>query len=705
MLLDLVQNVALLVALTVGMRPLTERFAHRPVLYGVLAGALFGLVGVVGMATPLVFAEGVIYDGRSVVLSLAGLFGGPITAAVAALACGAYRAHVGGPGVYVGIAVIVEAALLGVLLHRLRQRDPAWGGAWRLLAFALLVHVIMLALQLLIPGGVGWQVLRQIGPVVLTAYPLAFLLLAQLFLASERSRRSEESLREREELQLAMVACSPVALYSVDLQGKVQIWNESAQRVFGWTAAEVVGRPLPVVPEDRIEEYRSLMTGLIQGEGFTGREVVRRRKDGSLLVGNLSTAPIRDASGEVVAIMGAMEDITERKKLAEEREELEAQLRQAQKMEAVGQLAGGVAHDFNNLLQVISGYGELARADAPAEGPLADNLREVSRAAERATVLVRQLLAFSRRQVLEMREIDLDEVIADVARMIRRVIGEHIDLTIMAGHDLGTVRADPGQIEQILMNLCINARDAMPDGGTITIETENVRIDEEYCRTHAWAAPGRYALLSLTDTGCGMDAETMGRIFEPFFTTKPVGEGTGLGLATVYGLVKQHQGLVHVYSEVGRGTTFKIYLPLVERRAVAVGDKIEGPPPGGTETVLVAEDESMVCELTRTILEGAGYRVLCAADGEEALRLFEGQADAIDLAILDVVMPGLGGRDVHQRMLAERPDIRVLFSSGYSMNAIHTNFVLDHGLALIQKPFSRETLLHKVRDVLDGRGG
>ncbi|MCP4643633.1 MAG: PhnD/SsuA/transferrin family substrate-binding protein [bacterium] len=392
-----------------------------------------------------------------------------------------------------------------------------------------------------------------------------------------------------------------------------------------------------------------------------------------------------------------------RKRAEESREEMEAQLRQAQRMEAVGQLAGGVAHDFNNLLQAILGYADMALEEPAAEGLVKDDLEEIMKAGKRAATLVSQLLAFSRQQVLDMRDVDLNVVIADVMKMIRRVIGEHIALDARFARDLGTVHADRGQLEQILMNLCVNARDAMADGGKITIETENVRIDEAFCETHPWAEPGHYANLSVTDTGCGMDEETLGNVFEPFFTTKGVGEGTGLGLSTVYGLVKQHRGMIHVYSEVDAGTVFKVYLPLVDRATVAAGDRPEGPVAGGNETVLLAEDEEIVRRLTNTILTRAGYTVLNARDGEEALRVFEDHADEIGLALLDVMMPKLGGRAVYERIREARPGIRVLFSSGYSMNAIHTDFVLDEGLALISKPFQHNELLRRVREALDSR--
>ncbi len=504
-------------------------------------------------------------------------------------------------------------------------------------------------------------------------------------------KRSEA---ERELLMSAIEQAAEVVVIT-DVEATIQYANPVFERITGYTRDEVIGRNPRILQSGEHDAafYKEMWDSLTRGEAWSGR-LVNKKKDGALFTEEAMISPVRDAAGQTVNYVAVKRDITNEI-------HLEDQLRQAQKMEAVGQLAGGVAHDFNNLLQAILGFGDLALGDVDVDSPARKDIEEIMKAGHRAATLVRQLLAFSRRQVLDMKDVDLNDVIADLMKMLRRVIGEHITLGAIAGHDLGTVRADPGQIEQILMNLCVNARDAMPEGGTITIETENVRIDEEFRETHPWAEPGRYALLSVTDTGCGMDEETLGNVFEPFFTTKDVGEGTGLGLSTVYGLVKQHEGLVHVYSEVGKGTTFKIYLPLIERAAAAVGDKIEGPAPGGTETILLAEDDETLLKLTKAILEHAGYTVLAAIDGEEAQRLFEDHADAIDLALLDVMMPKLGGKAVYERIREARPGVRVLFSSGYSMNAIHTNFVLDEGLALIQKPCQRDNLLRKVREALD----
>lgn len=394
-------------------------------------------------------------------------------------------------------------------------------------------------------------------------------------------------------------------------------------------------------------------------------------------------------------------DITERKRSEEEREKLEIQLRQAQKMEAVGQLAGGVAHDFNNLLQVINGYSEMALHTLSEEQRAYKYLQDVEKAGKRAAGLVSQLLAFSRRQLMKPEDLDLNEVIANLLKMMGRVIGEHIRLDFIPGHPLGMIFADRNMMDQVIMNLCVNARDAMPGGGTLSIETRNVQIDLEYCEIHSDGKPGRYILVSVTDTGCGMDEDTRAKIFEPFFTTKEPGQGTGLGLATVYGIVKQHDGMIQVYSEINKGTCFNIYLPANERIAAPVAEKMEEAVACGTETILVAEDDEMVRSLTQQLLETVGYTVLMAKDGEEALQLFDRHAAEIQLLLLDVVMPKKGGREVYDCVRKRYPSTRVLFASGYSENAVHTNFVLEEGLQLIQKPYNRINFLLAIRRMLD----
>ena len=379
--------------------------------------------------------------------------------------------------------------------------------------------------------------------------------------------------------------------------------------------------------------------------------------------------------------------------------QLQAQLAQAQKMESIGQLAGGVAHDFNNILQAINGFAELARSDLASEHPATPSVEEIAKAGTRAAKLVSQLLAFGRRQILEPVNLDLNAVVGSLAGMLERILGEHVRLDFIPGHQLGTVRADRNRIEQVVMNLCVNARDAMAQGGNLTLELENVALDGAYCRQNTWARPGRYVLLSVTDTGCGMDDATLSRIFDPFFTTKA--QGSGLGLSMVYGIVRQHEGMVRAYSEPGKGTTFKVYLPAVERAVDAVGTKIEGPLAGGHETILVAEDDASLRDLACQTLQRAGYTVLLAADGNEALHLFRLHTQKINLLLLDVVMPDVGGREVFDRISAQHPHVPALFASGYSENAIHTNFVLQAGMTLLHKPYNTAELLRNVRAALD----
>ena len=398
--------------------------------------------------------------------------------------------------------------------------------------------------------------------------------------------------------------------------------------------------------------------------------------------------------------MGAVvtfSDITERK-------HLEQQLRQAQKMEAIGQLAGGIAHDFNNMLTVISGYSELVLATLPPGDPQRGNIEQIKQAGERAAALTRQLLAFSRRQVLEPKVLDLNAVATNMDKMLQRLIGENIALVTVLKPGLGRVKADPGQVEQVIMNLAVNARDAMPRGGKLTIETADVELDEAYARNHITVKPGPYVMLAVSDTGCGMDAQTQTRVFEPFFTTKEKGKGTGLGLSTVYGIVKQSGGYIWVYSEVGRGTTCKIYLPRVEE---ALGTSQPGAFPAsvlrGSETVLLAEDEEVVRSLASRVLRENGYTVLEASNGEEALQLCAQQRGTIRLVMTDVVMTGMSGRELAERLHVAHPEMTVLFTSGYTDEAVVRHGILDTGVAFLQKPFTPDALLHKVREVLDAK--
>jgi len=467
------------------------------------------------------------------------------------------------------------------------------------------------------------------------------------------------------------------------------------EQLTGYTAAEVAGLNCRLLqgPETDPEAVARVRAAVRDGEPCVV-EVLNYRKDGTPFWNELSISPVRDEAGRLTHFVGVQADVTARRRLEE-------QYRQAQKMEAVGQLASGIAHDFNNLLTVINGYAELLLQSTLPDDPWWFELAEIHRAGERAAGLTRQLLAFGRRQVLAPRVLDLNVVAADTESMLRRLIGEDIRLATVPGPGLWMVRADPGQVEQALLNLAVNARDAMPTGGRLTIETRNVELDDEYVRAHPGARPGPHVLLAVSDTGCGMTDEVKARIFEPFFTTKAPGRGTGLGLATVYGIVAQSGGHVAVDSEVGAGTTFSLYLPRAEGCEGAPKTAGTLSAPRGAETVLLVEDDPGVRALNRRILEKCGYTVLEASDGDEAARAAAGHAGPIHLLMTDVVMPGDGGRVVAERLVELRPDLKVLYASGYTDDAVVRHGVLSETMNFLQKPFTPTALAHTVREVLD----
>ncbi|NOQ23653.1 MAG: PAS domain S-box protein [Candidatus Aegiribacteria sp.] len=507
--------------------------------------------------------------------------------------------------------------------------------------------------------------------------------------------------RERAEDQIrtlaAIVEQSSEGIILTDMNGILTFVNRACADIHGYDSTEELsGKHLSIFHNEmQMEKEVNSFNRKVIEQGSHRGQVDHMHMDGTVFPTRMTSNIIKDRRGKPVSIAGYMLDITAQK-------QLEQQLLQSQKMEAIGLLSGGVAHDFNNILQAIIGYADLARSSLSEDDAIYDNIEEIYSSAKKASDLTRQLLAFGRRQVLVPRDIDLNHLIDGMLKMLGRVIGEDIKINfIKKGHRLGTVHADPGQIEQVLVNLCVNSRDAMPQGGYLTIETENVLITEEYTKAHLFASKGRYVLVTLSDNGCGMNEGTRNRIFEPFFTTKDADRGSGLGLATAFGIINQHEGYINVYSEVGIGTTFKIYLPLVERPAEEIGIKVESKVVGGTESILVAEDNDIVRKLARHVLERAGYTVFHAEDGYEALEVLKQYNSDISLALLDVVMPGMSGREVHDVIMKTNPDIKVLFTSGYSQNCIHTRFVLDEGIQLIRKPYDPNTLLREVRDALD----
>jgi PAS domain S-box-containing protein len=484
----------------------------------------------------------------------------------------------------------------------------------------------------------------------------------------------------------------------LDLQGAIEYVNPAFVQSTGFLPVDALGQPFWFLFESESEVPPfTLIAQRIQETGsWIGRHKWRK-KNGSVLSGQLVISAIRDQNAATVNFVLLARDVTQELKLEE-------QVRFAQKMEAIGLLAGGVAHDFNNILQIILGHTQLALEFDLSAAERREGLQFVKEAAERAMQLTRQLLVFGRKQPLLMEDVDPNQLVADLLKMVRRLIGEHIAVDFVPGIALGNIRVNKGQMEQVLLNLCVNARDAMPQGGRLTIELENVSFDSEYCEAHPWARPGRYLLMGVTDTGSGMDPATLARAFDPFFTTKPKEKGTGLGLSVVYGIIQQHDGLIDVRSEAGAGTTFKIYLPTVERVAGAAGGKSADAPAPGTGTILLVEDEDAVRKLATKVLERGGYRVLSACDGREAVDIFRLHSDEISLLMLDAVMPNMGGREAYERIAAMRPGIPVLFCSGYSADVLQPGFALRPEMQLVQKPYLPDEILRRIHGLLNHDG-
>lgn len=509
--------------------------------------------------------------------------------------------------------------------------------------------------------------------------------------------RAEEALRVSEEGYRLLFQANPHPMWVFDLATLAFLAvNEAAVAHYGYSADEFLAMKITDIrPVDEMPRAREAVRALAC-EVVTRLPIKHRKKDGTLIDVEVNSQAL--TFGGTSARLVLATDMTARLSL-------EAQLRQSQKMEAIGSLAGGIAHDFNNLLTAIIGYSQMLLVKFDHGDPIRSDIEEIEKAGRRAASLTNQLLAFSRKQMLEPRILCLNSVLDEIEKLFRRLLGENIDLITLLRPDLGSVKADPGQLQQVIMNLVVNARDAMPSGGTLTIETANVEMDAAYVSGHAEISPGSYVMMAVSDNGCGMDIETQDRIFEPFFTTKGSGKGTGLGLSTVYGIIKQSGGHIWVYSEPGHGTTFKIYFPRAEQEAALLqANAYYKSPARGTETVLLVEDEQSVRQMAARVLQEQGYRVLQASNGEESLQVAKGYADDIHLLLTDVVMPGMSGSALANQIQKAR-SIKVLFASGYTDDSIVHHGMLDPGVAFLQKPFTPDGLARKVREVLDSPRG
>jgi len=522
-------------------------------------------------------------------------------------------------------------------------------------------------------------------------------------------RRVEDALRESEERWQFALEGSGDGVWDWNAQTNEVFYSRQWKAMLGFQEQEIGNTVLEwdkrIHPDDRKYVYSELNKHF---QGLTPVYVTEHRvrcKDGSYKwILDRGKVIVWSPEGKPIRVIGTHTDITDRKQAEDERIKLETQLIQAQKMESVGRLAGGVAHDYNNMLGVIIGHAELALVKVGKTDPVRGDLEQILKAAERSADITRQLLAFARKQTISPRVLDLNDIVGGMLKILRRLIGENLELAWVPGMDLWPVKMDPAQLDQILANLCVNAKDAIDGKGRIVIETGNVSLDEAYCEDHTDSVPGQYVMLSVSDNGCGMDKETLDHLFEPFFTTKDVGKGTGLGLSTVYGIVKQNDGFINVYSEPGKGATFKIYLPRQEGK-VEERRQSQGPilKKGRGETVLLVEDDIGLLEISKSMLERLGYRVMSTQSPQEALFLSERYADKIHLLMTDVVMPGMDGRELAEKLQALRPGLRTLFMSGYTAEVIVHHGLLDHGVKFISKPFPVMDLAAKLREVLDGQ--
>lgn len=691
MYLDLLLNLALLVAITVLSGFVAKRWRYGTRRGAAVQGLLFGAAAILGMMRPFVLVPGLIFDGRSIVLSLAALFFGPVTAGVSVSLTAAYRLWLAGPGATMGVLTALVSGGLGLYFRARWGRQPGEPSAAQLLLVGVVVNAAVLGLTVTLREG-GADTARQIALPFLVIFPLATVVIGGVLADQRSAARALDATR----LQSAALNAAANAVVITDRHGTIVWANPAFTTLTGYEAGEAVGRnPRDLLKSGQHEGefYRDMWETLLAGEVWSG-EVTNRRKDGSHYLEDQTITPVRDSAGDITHFIAIKRDLTRQR-------QLEEQFVQAQKMESVGRMAAGLAHDFNNVLTVVRGTADLLGLGLPPRDARQADVDQIRRAADRAAALTRQLLAVSRKQILQPVVVDLSQLVRDMTDMLRRMVGEDIELGLRVPERLGRIKADPSQLEQVLMNLAANARDAMPDGGHLAIELRDVEVPAGEASEDLGVAPGTYVLMTVADDGPGMDDETRARAFEPFFTTRSPAHNSGLGLATVYGIVKQSGGYVTLSSRLGEGTTFRLYWPRVEAPVAAAVTAPVTSVATGSETLVLVEDQAALRELGERVLCGAGYRVLPAAGGEEALRLLEQHRGQVDLMITDVVMPGMSGPQLSMHVAREHPTVRVLFMSGYTDDGALRDGLADHTAHFIAKPYTVQDLTQKVRQVLD----
>ncbi|MBI1388962.1 MAG: PAS domain S-box protein [bacterium] len=810
MIITLIDNICLLLAMSICHAFVLRHCRKGTLQYQLIAGGLFGLTAVAGMMNPFILAPGIIFDGRSMICGLAGLFGGPVTALLVCVIAGGYRAYVvGGGGVLMGLLVVLMTSWLGVVFHYLVKQRPQRLNELNLYLFGLLIHAVMIGLMLFLPANVRFEVFRRITLPVMILFPIGTVLIGKLLRDQEIFVYIRNQVAEGERRFHEALINLPFPAVIHDENGKIVFINRLWTELSGYSHSEIptIDDWVELVYEDRKSEIRSGIAALYQYENrIQEGSFFIKSKSGEKRIWDFNSVPLgRDENG-TRRVMSVAVDVTEKHDREEllkavfdnapvminifapdgrcvfvndawqktlgfsledinspgffekmypdpetldrlnqairkaerkwntyrtltangsvldtmwmttrlsngymmgigldisELKLLQQQLLQSQKMESIGRLAGGVAHDFNNILTAIIGYTEFATNKVDSDHPAHGDLIEIGKAADRAVHLTRHLLAFSRKQILQTKVIDLNELIVDLDKMLRRLIGEDIEYVTLTSPELWRIKTDPGQVEHALTNLVINARDAMPSGGKLTIETRSVHLDETAVKKHLDIPSGDYVMLAVSDTGVGIPPNLLEKIFEPFFTTKGKGKGTGLGLSTVHGIVKQSGGDVTVYSEPGAGTTVKMYFPRVDE-----SPRIEKPHVmqidryRGDETILLAEDDELVRSMIGQTLGAAGYKVISASYATEAIEIFD-RTTKIDLLITDVIMPQVSGKELAETLQNKQPGLKTLFISGYTDNAIVHHGVLDEGVHFLQKPFTSQQLLKTVRELID----
>lgn len=693
--LDLIFNLTLLVAISVVSGFIEKHFSSQETPGRVAQGLLFGAAAVIGMMRPLQFQPGLIFDGRSMMISLCTLFFGPVAGVLAAAPAIGYRIFLGGFGTITGVLVILSSLAIGLIGFYRTRPDERPPEAKSLFLFGMIVHLAMLAMMLTLPFQTALQVLRKLSLPVLLLYPMATILVGKILSDQIIALRSRKALLESESLFRSLFENHSATKLIIDPDtGIIFDANKAAEKYYGWSREQIRQMTIDQINTLEPEEVKKQMHLALSGEK-TFFDFQHRLADGSIRDVEVFASKIEVKSRQL--LYSIVHDVTERRLIEE-------QLRQSQKLETVGRLAGGVAHDFNNILTVVIGYTELAINGLKAEDPLRNFLGEILKAARRSADLIDQLLAFARKQAINPRQLDLNANVENMLKMLRHLIGEDIALDWIPASARLQVKIDPTQLEQILINLCVNARDAINGNGKITIETASAQIDEMFCQLNKGFSPGEFVILTITDDGCGIEEESLKNIFEPFYTTKSLHKGTGLGLATVLGIVQQNNGFVKVASKIGKGTTFKVFLP-ADNSAVVPAEVVNSGEVaiGKNELILLVEDEPAILELGRRMLEALGYEVWAENCPIKALALLEKSDRKIGLLLTDVIMPEMNGRELAEKVQAKYPEVKVLFMSGYTADVIANRGIIEAGVNFIAKPFSLQNLGLKVKQVLESK--